>query len=124
MTSTGDAGASTPIEMGHKPTSIACCFLARSPVIKLTYVRRLACKFPASIGVTTELPGGTNLAQKVKLQLGNEPYRVLAQLSVMMSSRKGVVRLLNPSRLVEQVLELTRLHRVLDIVNWEESLVL
>ena len=93
-------------------------------MIKLTYVRRLACKFPASIGVTTELPGGTNLAQKVKLQLGNEPYRVLAQLSVMMSRRKGVVRLLNPSRLVEQVLELTRLHRVLDIVNWEESLVL
>ncbi len=213
-------------------------------VIKLTYVHRLACKFPASIGVTTELPGGTNLAQKVKLQLGNEPYRVLAQLPVnvparagggrygalqtgmpgscwplggadqraapsvniqpdscspsvwgcfsprtsleieeetgglricgireldqfnapalqesvnavltdavktieldlsktvfldshglvalialrnMMSRRKGVVRLLHPSRLVEQVLELTRLHRVLDIVKCEESLVL
>ena len=85
---------------------------------------RLACKISPSIGAKTELTGGTNLAQKVKLQLGNEPYRVLAQLSVMMSRRKGVVRLLNPSRLVEQVLELTRLHRVLDIVNWEESLVL
>ena len=48
----------------------------------------------------------------------------LIALRNMMSRRNGVVRLLNPSRLVEQVLELTRLHRVLDIVKCEESLVL
>jgi len=48
----------------------------------------------------------------------------LIALRNMMSRRKGVVRLLNPSRLVEQVLELTRLHRVLDIVKCEESLAL
>ena len=48
----------------------------------------------------------------------------LIALRNMMGRRKGVVRLLNPSRLVEQVLELTRLHRVLDIVKCEESLVL
>jgi hypothetical protein len=40
-----------------------------------------------------------------------------------MGRRKGVIRLLNPSRLVEQILELTRLHRVLDIVKCEGSLV-
>ena len=202
------------------------------------------CKITPSIGVKTELTGGTNVTQQVKLQFGNEPYRVLAQLTVnvparrggsrygairsgmpgpcwpirgaaqpaapsvniqpdscstsvggcfsprtsleieevtgglriggiremdqsnalalqesvnavltdavktieldlsqtvfldshglgalialrnMMGRRKGVVRLLNPSRLVEQVLELTRLHRVLDIVKCEESLAL
>jgi len=48
----------------------------------------------------------------------------LIALRNMMGRRKGVVRLLNPSRLVEQVLELTRLHRVLDIVKCEESLAL
>ena len=48
----------------------------------------------------------------------------LIALRNMMSRRNGVVRLLNPSRLVEQVLELTRLHRVLDIVKCEESLAL
>ena len=48
----------------------------------------------------------------------------LIALRNMMGRRKGVVRLLNPSRLVEQVMELTRLHRVLDIVKCEESLVL
>ncbi len=47
----------------------------------------------------------------------------LIALRNMMGRRKGVVRLLNPSRLVQQVLELTRLHRVLDIVKFEESLV-
>jgi anti-anti-sigma factor len=39
-----------------------------------------------------------------------------------MVRRRGVVRLLNPSPFVEQVLELTRLHRVLDIVKSEEGL--
>ena len=47
----------------------------------------------------------------------------LIALRNMMGRRQGVVRLLNPSRLVEQVLELTRLHRVLDIVKCEGSLV-
>ena len=205
---------------------------------------RLGCKIPPSIGLETELTGGTNLTQKVKLHFGNEHSQVLAQRGVqapalregggygaiqsvvpgpcwpvggaaqraaplanirpdscssregscfsrrtsleveqetdwllidgirelnqsnalalqervnavltdsvktieldlsqtvyldshglgalitlrnMMGRRKGVVRLLNPSRLVEHVLELTRLHRVLDIVKCEESLVL
>jgi len=44
----------------------------------------------------------------------------LISLRNMMGRRNGVVRLLNPSRRVEQVLELTRLHRVLDIVKCEE----
>ena len=39
-----------------------------------------------------------------------------------MGRRKGAVRLVHPSRLVEQVLELTRLHRVFDIVKCEEAL--
>ena len=47
---------------------------------------------------------------------------VLIALRNMMVRRKGVVRLLNPSRFVEQVLEMTRLHRVLDIVKCEGSL--
>jgi len=47
----------------------------------------------------------------------------LISLRNMMGRRSGVVRLLNPSRRVEQVLELTRLHRVLDIVKCEEHLV-
>jgi len=46
----------------------------------------------------------------------------LIALRNKMGRRKGVVRLLNPSRLVEQVLELTRLHRVLDIVKCEKSM--
>ena len=40
----------------------------------------------------------------------------------MMVRRGGTVRLLNPSPLVKQVLDLTRLHRVLDIVTSEQSL--
>jgi anti-sigma B factor antagonist len=40
----------------------------------------------------------------------------------MMGRRSGAVRLVNPSRLVQQVLELTRLHRVFDIVKCEEGL--
>ena len=47
----------------------------------------------------------------------------LISLRNMMGRRSGVVRLLNPSRRVERVLELTRLHRVLDIVKCEEHLV-
>jgi anti-anti-sigma factor len=47
----------------------------------------------------------------------------LISLRNMMGRRGGVVRLLNPSRRVERVLELTRLHRVLDIVKCEEHLV-
>jgi anti-anti-sigma factor len=46
----------------------------------------------------------------------------LIALRNMMGRRRGVVRLLNPSPLVEQILELTRLHRVLDIVKCELSL--
>jgi len=46
----------------------------------------------------------------------------LIALRNMMVRRKGVVRLLNPSRFVEQVLEMTRLHRVLAIVKCEGSL--
>ena len=40
----------------------------------------------------------------------------------MMMRRRGTVCLLNPSPFVEQVLGLTRLHRVLDIVKTEQSL--
>lgn len=40
----------------------------------------------------------------------------------MMMRRRGTVHLLNPSPLVEQVLDLTRLHRVLDIVKSEQDL--
>ena len=40
----------------------------------------------------------------------------------MMERRGGAVNLLNPSPLVRRVLELTRLHRVLDIVKSEQSL--
>ena len=47
----------------------------------------------------------------------------LIALRNMMGRRSGVVRLLNPSRRVEGVLELTRLHRVMDIVKCEEHLV-
>ena len=56
------------------------------------------------------------------LFLDSHGLGALIALLNMMGRRKGVVRLLNPSRLVEQVLELTRLHRVLDIVKCEESL--
>jgi anti-sigma B factor antagonist len=56
--------------------------------------------------------------------LDSQGLGALIALRNMMSRRKGVVRLLNPSRFVEQVLELTRLHRVLDIVKCKESLVL
>ena len=46
----------------------------------------------------------------------------LIALRNMMGRRRGAVRVVNPSRLVEQVLELTRLHRVFDIVKYEEGL--
>ena len=46
----------------------------------------------------------------------------LIGLRNMMVRRGGTVRLLNPSPLVKQVLDLTRLHRVLDIVKSEQSL--
>jgi len=53
--------------------------------------------------------------------LDSQGLGFLIALRNIMVRRKGVVRLLNPSRLVEQVLELTRLHRVLDIVKCEAS---
>ena len=46
----------------------------------------------------------------------------LITLRNMMVRRGGTVRLLNPSPLVKQVLDLTRLHRVLDIVKSEQNL--
>jgi len=46
----------------------------------------------------------------------------LLALGNMMGRRKGAVRLVHPSRVVEQVLEMTRLHRVFDIVKCEEAL--
>jgi anti-anti-sigma factor len=49
--------------------------------------------------------------------LDSHGLAALIALRNMMGRCRGVVRLLNPSPLVEQILELTRLHRVLDIVK-------
>jgi anti-sigma B factor antagonist len=41
----------------------------------------------------------------------------LISLDKTMRARKGLVRLLNPSRSVMTILELTRLHRVFEVIN-------
>ena len=46
----------------------------------------------------------------------------LIALRNMMGRRGGAVCLFNPSPFVERVLDLTRLHRVLDIVKSEQNL--
>jgi anti-sigma B factor antagonist len=48
---------------------------------------------------------------------------VLIALRNKFDRRGGAVRLINPTATVRHILELTRLHRVLEIVECEESLV-
>ncbi len=41
----------------------------------------------------------------------------LISVHKIMSSRKGVVRIINPTTQVQQILELTRMHRIFEIVR-------
>jgi len=47
---------------------------------------------------------------------------MLITLRNKLDRRGGVVRLLNPTPAAQHILQLTRLHLVMEVVNWEENL--